>query len=193
MYCKGEEPMKKGERIIEEYEINPYTLLVKPIAYGSKTYSYITELDAEFISPFKPIEIIKYSCEYYGSSYEGRKEGTRSLTGITHKSPIAIDPTSSIFFFPTHSPASPQCMWVSHEHISSIFKHTSKESKILFRNRCNVTIPVSFGTIENQILRTALLKTRLVQRIAETERKMYYIYSERNRKSLSQPIDLIEK
>ena len=60
--------------LIEEYEINPYTLLIKPIQYGSEMYSQIFELEDQFISPFKPLDIIKRSCEYFGSSYEGLRE-----------------------------------------------------------------------------------------------------------------------
>ncbi|MGM9956220.1 MAG: competence protein ComK, partial [Peribacillus sp.] len=43
--------------LIEEYEITPYTLMVMPINYGSKIYSRIIELEDEFISPFKPLDI----------------------------------------------------------------------------------------------------------------------------------------
>ncbi|USK56526.1 competence protein ComK [Cytobacillus solani] len=57
--------------LIDEYEINPNTMVVMPLAYGSKIYSQIWELEDEFISPFKPIDIIKKSCTFFGSSYEG--------------------------------------------------------------------------------------------------------------------------
>ncbi|CEG29605.1 competence protein ComK [Bacillus sp. B-jedd] len=61
------------QKQIEEYEINPCTMFIKPFVYGSKVYSQVYEMDEEFISPFKPLEIIKKSCEYFGSSYEGLK------------------------------------------------------------------------------------------------------------------------
>lgn len=56
---------------ISEYEITPYTLMVLPIHYGTKVYSRIIELEDDFISPFKPMDIMKKSCEYFGASYEG--------------------------------------------------------------------------------------------------------------------------
>ena len=64
--------MTQNIQIIEEYEINPNTMIIKPLSYGIKVYSQIWELDDEVTSPFKPIEIIKSSCKYFGSSYEGR-------------------------------------------------------------------------------------------------------------------------
>lgn len=165
------------EGLIEEYEINPYTLLIKPIQYGSEMYSQIFELEDEFISPFKPLDIIKRSCEYFGSSYEGRKDGTKHLIGITHKAPIAVDPTSSIFFFPTSSPARPQCMWLSHHHVSKFTRADTGMTSVVFRNQQQIEIDISYSSFGNQVMRTALLKTKLLQRIEETERQQYYLGS----------------
>lgn len=50
---------ENNQGIIEEYEITPHTLMVAPINYGSKIYARIIEMEDEFISPFKPMEIIK--------------------------------------------------------------------------------------------------------------------------------------
>ncbi|MCP1097233.1 competence protein ComK [Bacillaceae bacterium OS4b] len=55
---------QNNQGIIEEYEITPHTLMVAPINYGSKIYARIVEMEDEFISPFKPMEIIKKSCEF---------------------------------------------------------------------------------------------------------------------------------
>ena len=161
--------------LIEEYEINPYTLIVQPIQYGSKVYTEIHELEDRYISPFKPLDIIKRSCEYFGSSYEGRKEGTKQLIGITHKPPIAIDPTSSIFFFPTTSPVTAGCIWMANQHIVGTARMDAGTTMITFRNQQAFEIPVSCRSIENQIMRTALLKTKLLQRIQETERQQHFL------------------
>ncbi|WP_240501847.1 competence protein ComK [Bacillus sp. MUM 13] len=162
---------------IEEYEISPFTLLIMPINYGSKIYSHIIEVEDEFISPFKPIDIIKKSCEYFGSSYEGRKDGTKELIGITHKAPIAIDPTSSVFFFPTTSPMRPKCIWLSHSHVSRYNRKDSTHTKVVFRSKQNIEVPVSSSSFGNQVLRTAQLKAKLTQRIEESERKSYYLFT----------------
>ncbi|PLT33821.1 competence protein ComK [Bacillus sp. V5-8f] len=163
--------------LIEEYEITPYTIMVKPITYGSKIYSHIIELDDEFISPFRPIDIIKKSCHYFGTSYEGRKEGTRQLIGITHKAPIAINPTSSMFFFPTTSPLRPQCIWVSLEHIESFKRIDLSHTFVTFKNNQQAELPISTSSFENQYMRTVFLKDKLIQRIEETDRKYVYLHS----------------
>lgn len=167
---------EKKRTMIDEYEINPCTMMIIPTTYGSKTYSQIVELKDEFLSPFRPIDIIKKSCQYFGSSYEGRITGTKQLVGITHKVPITIDPTNSIYFFPTTSPLNIQCIWISHEHVVSHKRLEPNTTLVTFRNKESYIIPVSYSSFENQLLRTALLRTKLMQRIEETERNSFYLY-----------------
>ncbi|MGE6378814.1 competence protein ComK [Peribacillus muralis] len=172
--------MQNNQGIIEEYEITPHTLMVAPLNYGSKIYARIIEMEDEFISPFKPLEIIKKSCEFFGSSYEGRRQGTRQLINITHKAPIAIDPTSSIFFFPTTSPLRPQCIWLSHEHVVAYDRLDSRHTTVTFRNKQTIDMEVSYSSFENQLHRTSFLKTKLIQRIEETKRKSFYLFNDAN-------------
>lgn len=87
---------------IEEYEINSCTMFLQPIDYGSKVYTNVFEIDDEFISPFKPLDIVKKSCDYFGCDYESRKKGTRQLIGYSRKIPIAIEPTNHLFFSLPH-------------------------------------------------------------------------------------------
>lgn len=181
--CKGDEAMSSSIKtpLIEEYEINPNTMIIMPIQYGSKIYSQVWELDDIIISPFKPIDIIKSSCKFFGSSYEGRKEGTTQLTGITHKTPITIDPTNFIYFFPTTSASNPDCIWLSLEHIQLHQRAGARNTQVIFKNKQLLSIPISFNSFKNQLLRTALLKNTLISRIEESERKaLYFINGRRN-------------
>jgi len=165
---------KQMTGIIEEYEINPRTMMITPTSYGSKTYSKIIELRDEFLYPFRPIDIIKKSCQFFGSSYEGRIAGTKQLIGFTHKVPITIDPTNFIYFFPTTSPQNSQCIWISHEHVASHKRLEQNTTLVTFRNKESYVLPISCASFENQLLRTALLRTKLMQRIEDVERKSFY-------------------
>lgn len=160
---------------IEEYEVNPFTMFIKPIAYGSKIYSEIFEVEDKFLSPYKPLEIIRNSCEYYGSDYDGRRNGTKQLVGYAHKIPIAIDPTNRIFFFPTTSPTRQECIWISHEHVKDYDRVNPQETLILFNNNQSFKFPVSCSSIISQLERTAYLRTKLMQRIEYNEKKSFYL------------------
>ncbi|MDP4085062.1 MAG: competence protein ComK [Bacillota bacterium] len=158
----------------EDYEINPYTMFIRPVEYGGKIYSQVYEIEDEFTLPLKPIDIIKKSCEYFSSSFDGRKDGTKQLIGITHKSPIVIDPTSFIYFFPTTSPSRLECIWISHEHVLNYKRVSPIETEVTFQSKQSFILPISYSSFENQLLRTSLLRTKLMQRIGQTERKSFY-------------------
>ena len=79
-----------------EYEINYDTQVILPIDQNN---SKIIENDNEYFIKNNSMKILEHSCEYFGSSYDGRKEGTKKLLGITHKSPIIIEESRKIIFF----------------------------------------------------------------------------------------------
>ncbi|GIN84070.1 competence transcription factor [Heyndrickxia sporothermodurans] len=163
--------MEEKRRIIEEYEISPYTMVVLPMQYGSKLYSEVIEVVDSFISPFKPIEIVKKSCDYFGSSYEGRKNGTKRLIGVTHKAPIIVDPYTSIFLFPTTSPINPDCIWISHDQVAHFERSSTNTTIVTFRNKQTLEIPISRSSFQNQLQRTAQLRMRLYQNMENMDNK----------------------
>ena len=63
-------------KTLNNYIINYETLLIIPYEDNK---SKIFEVDEELIVNMKPFDIIKNSCLFFGSSYEGRREGTSSL------------------------------------------------------------------------------------------------------------------
>jgi competence protein ComK len=83
-----------------EYEINESTQLIKPI---NNNKSIICEENTEDEINNSSNKIIKYNCSFYGSSYIGRCEGTKALTGIKTKFPIIIEESRNIIFFPNSS------------------------------------------------------------------------------------------
>jgi competence protein ComK len=172
----------------EEYEVNPLTYAVVPLQYGSKLFSQIYQLDQELYSPFKPLEIIKKSCRLFGASYEGRKEGSRQLIGITHKIPITMDSTNLMYYFPTTSPNNPQCSWISHEHVMHYDRIDSTSTLVTFRNKKSLVISISVYSFQNQMLRTAFLRTKLMQRIDGFDRKSILFHRNSSKASENTPV-----
>ena len=143
----------------ESYEINNSTLAL--IALDNKTK--VIEEEREFFIDKTPSNILEESCEYFGSSYLGRKIGTKNLIGITHKSPIIIEESREIIFFRTASPRLNKCSWISLNNIKNFIKNNEK-TKIIFDNQKEIIVDVSFGIMENQILRASLLESTLRKR-----------------------------
>jgi hypothetical protein len=80
------------------YEINCDTLALIPV---SEKETKIIERNNIFNVNNSVMNIIENSCEYFGSSYLGRHEGTKKLIGITHKAPIIIEESKNLIYFPT--------------------------------------------------------------------------------------------
>lgn len=161
--------MKERPTVSEKYEINPQTILIRPVEYGTKIYSEVWERDGKQLLPLKPLDAVKKACKFFGSSFEGRRSGTRQLIQITHKAPIIIDPYHSIFFFPTASPFSPECMWISHDHIESHHKQGPSSTIVTFRSGQSAILPVSHSSFENQMSRTAMLRIKYSQHMRRME------------------------
>lgn len=138
---------------MENYEINNSTLAIIAL---NENESKIIELDDIYIVEKSVYEIIDHSCKYFGSSYMGRHEGTKMVTGIKYKTPILIEESQNIIFFPTTSAKTDNCMWISLNNIKKYTKY-KRFSKIIFKNNYELVINISYGSLENQILRSSLL------------------------------------
>ncbi len=164
----GERGSKMAEKeVLSNYEMNPHMMMIRP---ADDDFSEVIETGARYVISCKTFEIVKRSCEYFGSSYSGRRAGTKQLIGITHKAPIIVDPYTSIYLFPTASPTSPQCAWISHDFIASYDKNGPYSTIITFQNGESYELPISFYSLENQISRTAMLRIKFTQNMKRMDR-----------------------
>lgn len=151
---------------MENYEINRNTLAI--LSCG-KEKSKIIEDDKEFYVNLSPLKIIDNSCKYFGSSYDGRFNGTKSILGISHKSPIIIEESSRIIFFPTTSPRLERCSWISLNNISDYYKLYG-DTIIKFNCGKKIKLEISYGIIDNQVLRSLRLESIFSKRLINFEK-----------------------
>ncbi|WP_376700388.1 competence protein ComK [Paenilisteria rocourtiae] len=156
------------------YEVNPHTMIILPLKTKSGVQSEVFELNDHRISSFTPLFLIKTSCQYFGSSYEGRREGTRFLTGVTHKPPIMIDPVSFTYAFPTTSAGRDDCIWIFPQHISEYYDSNYNCTTIRFNNKQKIKISVSFATFNNQMARVSMLHMKFSQKMRAVETEYPY-------------------
>lgn len=135
------------------YEINEGTLAI--LAKNKK--SLILEDDKKYVVDSLPFDVVDHSCKYFESSYEGRKEGTKEILHINYKVPIIVDNSRNLIFFPTNSPISDDCSWLSLKSIKSIKEGDFNTTDVIFNNGVSINIPVSKRTMDNQILRASRL------------------------------------
>ena len=149
---------------MEDYEISSATLAIVPLG---EEISKVYEEEDEYIVQKSANSIIKDNCEFYGSSYEGRCIGTKTLTGIKTKFPIIIEESRNIIFFPTSSTRTKQSTWIALNKIKEISKKEHQNSEILFKNQDTLDLDISVNSLENQIVRATMLKSKLYERKLE--------------------------
>ena len=147
---------------MKEYEISKDTLAVVP--YGDRK-SKVYERNSSFIINDTPNRIMDDSCKYYGSSINGRQQGTTKLTGITYKVPIIVSEEGNIIFFPTSSPRLKKCCWVSLNNIESYYYDFEKNlCIIIFDNKEKIEFDMSYCILNNQILKSHRLESIINKR-----------------------------
>ena len=139
---------------MESYEINKDTVALIP---KDNKQTIVYEVDKSFIVDKKPLEIVEESCEYFGSSFEGRQIGTSKLIGYTHKVPVIIEDSFDLIFFPTLSPKNNDCSWLSYSHIFKPDKFKDK-TIVELKNGKKILVDVSSSIIDNQLYRCSRLK-----------------------------------
>ena len=137
-----------------KYEISKGTLAILP---NEKNSSVVYEDEERYIIKQTPFEIMEESCKYFGSTYEGRKDGAKEILGAEYKVPIIIEDSSNLIVFPTTSPLSEDCVWISLKRVEKIEKIDANNTKIIFDNKTEIIVDSSYRTIENQLSRASRL------------------------------------
>ena len=145
---------------MNNYEMNFDTLAIIPL---NSTETKIIEKEGEYIVNISSMKIIDDGCRFFGSSYIGRSEGTKSMIGINYKAPIIIEETTPIIFFPTLSPRLEACSWISFRDVDKSIKKENK-SIIIFKNGREIELNLSYKILQNQILRASYLNSTLLSR-----------------------------
>ena len=140
--------------MINKYEFSKGTLAIVP---NDEKSSLVLEDNDRYIVQDKPFNIMEDSCRYFGSSYEGRKEGAKTILGAEYKVPIVVEDSGNIIAFPTTSPYADDCAWISLKRVYNIYKIDNYNTKIVFDNKEEIVVPCSFRSVENQLSRASRL------------------------------------
>ena len=137
-----------------KYEINRGTLAIVP---NETTNSLVYEDEERYLIEEKPFQIMEESCKYFGSTYDGRKNSARDILGAEYKVPIIVEDSDNLIVFPTTSPQSDECIWISLRRVKKFEKIDGTNTRIIFDNNKEIIVPCSYRAIENQVSRASRL------------------------------------
>ena len=148
------------------YEIDLSTvMLISLDEYKTK----VITLDNEFIIDIDSKKIIDNSCKYFGSSLSDRVNMTKRLINIKSKSPIIIEESRDIIFFPLKSVRERCNIWISFNNLERYVKSNDK-TIFYFKNKKEVIIDFSYYIIDNQVTRSLMLDYELKKRRESLEK-----------------------
>ena len=142
------------------YEIDLSTVML----IGIDEYkTRVLTLDNEFILDIDSKKIIDNSFKFFGSSLTDRVNMTKRLINIKSKSPIVIEESRDIIFFPLKSVREKCNIWISFNNLDKYVKNGDKTT-FIFKNNKRVVIDFSYYIIDNQITRSLMLDYELKKR-----------------------------
>lgn len=142
------------------YEIDLSTVML--IGVDDNRTKIIT-MEDEFIIDIDSKKIIDNSCKFFGNSLTDRVNMTKRLINIKSKSPIIIEESRNIIFFPLKSIRDKCNIWISFNNLEKYVK--SKDKTIfIFKNNKQVVIDFSYYIIDNQVTRSLMLDYEIKKR-----------------------------
>ena len=135
------------------YEIDLSTLAI--IGLSDNETKVIT-LDKDFIIKENSKKIIDNSCHYFGRSLSDRIKATNRLVNMASKTPIIIEESRNIIFFPLRSTREKNNMWISFNHLDKYIKDGHK-TILKFKNGKQIVIDFSYYMVDNQVTRCIIL------------------------------------
>ena len=145
---------------VDSYEINKNTYAI--LNYDDE-FSKIVEHKHDYFLSKKTYEVMEDSCEYYGSTLDGRLKGTKMILGSNYKLPIIVEESNDIIFFPTNGSMNEKCSWISLNHVKK-YENVKGYTKVTFTDGKSITLHVSKESFEMQLLRASRLQNLLRKR-----------------------------
>ena len=146
---------------MDTYEVNKETCAVIGI---NDEVTKIIEKDSDYFINKNSFNVMEDSCQYYGSSCDGRIKGTKMILGSSYKVPIVVEESTELIFFPTESPYSDKCVWISLNNIKS-YENSHGFTKVIFNEGKEIIVKMSIAAFEMQVLRANRLSSLLRKRV----------------------------
>ena len=151
---------------MKNYELNEETYAVIGEKVGK---TRVIEKEEDYSINNDAYKIMDESCQYYGSSYNGRLMASKKILDCSYKLPILVEESSRLIFFPIKSSLLEDCCWLNLNGIKKVQKH-GRKTKIIFQNGKELIVDVSKLSIDNQIYRATMLESIILKRMNAKKR-----------------------
>ena len=142
------------------YEIDLSTIML--IGLDEESTKVVTT-ESEYIINCNSKKIIDNSCKFFGNTLQERCNMTKRLINVKSKSPIIIEESRNIIFFPLKSVREKCNIWISFNNLEKYIKQEDK-TVFIFKNKKEVILDFSYYIIDNQVTRSLMLDYEVKKR-----------------------------
>jgi competence protein ComK len=114
-----------------------------------------------------PSELIDTNLKYYGSSLKGARDGASMILGGRNMTPIVVNAKGGIYWFPSKSPSSRDCIWFALHQIKHYEKISDGKTLVTFYNESTFKLEVSYYSFDKRVKEAYKLKCKIDERTNE--------------------------
>jgi len=148
------------------YEIDLSTLML--IGIDDETTRVVTT-EEELIIKNNSKKIMDESCRFFGSSLTDRVKATNRLVNMASKTPIVVEESRNIIFFPLKSTRDKNNIWISFNNLDKYEKDDNK-TVFYFKYGKEISLNFSYYIVDNQVTRSILLDYEINKRRKSLEK-----------------------
>jgi competence protein ComK len=116
-------------------------------------------LNADSIG-LKPMVVLEAWANAYGTGIQGSRNAFKQARAGRQKLPVLVDPFRQIYFFPTLSPSSMDCVWINAAQILSV-KPEGLGCRIAFVDHSILCLSLGPRSIKRQLKRIETMRQRI--------------------------------
>lgn len=135
------------------YEIDLSTLMLIGIDDLS---TRIVTFNDDFIINDDCKNIINESCKFFGSNLAERIKATNRLVKMASKTPIIVEESRNIIFFPLKSTREKCNIWISFNNLEK-YEKEDEYTIFYFKNNKQIKLKFSYYIVDNQVTRSLML------------------------------------
>ena len=112
----------------------------------------------------KPMVVLEAWANAYGTGLQGSRNAFKQAQAGRQKLPVLIDPFRQIYFFPTVSPASMDCVWINAAQIASV-KPEGLGCRIAFIDHSILSLTLGPRSIKRQLKRIETMRQSITRNV----------------------------
>ncbi|MCZ2258619.1 competence protein ComK [Sporosarcina sp. G11-34] len=185
-------------KVVSELILNNETILFYPQfdEYGN-LLTGVMEKHGTYLIDMRPLDLIDYNLRYYGTSLEGASAGTKMILGKIDMRPLVMNEKLGLYWFPSRSPSSEDCVWFALHHIKDYKSIGDKKTLVNFSNGSTIIMDISFTSLDKKVQRAYKLKGKVEGRTSAsasrvTESHNVYHLNKKS-KSINYEINLLRR